>query len=164
MQPEMEITEETHSFFLDEGTHHLANLVLAMIDYVQYEYPAAYKQAVLAQFPNLFEEASKLSEFMRETTFLDGIELTDKDVYTLYTCYDLMGRLFVSSLYDQVMDGLMEVKTEPFLPEVMKKIYKHSLSNIQPFLVATELYAKKEKKLPMLGFIKKRLGNLPALA
>lgn len=163
MTSAIETAEETHTFYLDEGTHLLAGLVLGLINYVQFMYPPAYKEAVLAQFPEVFGHADELVKYLKEFTFLDAIELGDDAVYTLYICYDLTGRLFVSSLYDEVMADLTKENTiHP--PEVMRRIYQHSLSNIQPFLVATEMYAKKLGKLPLLGSIKSRLAKLPELA
>lgn len=163
MLPETETTATTHSLYPDEGMLHLAGMVLGMINYVQFEYPPAYNEAVLAQFPDLYEQTSALTNFMQKATAFEGIELTDEDVYTLYICYDLMGRLFISGLYEEIIDGLMKDSPSPHPPETLKKVYQHSLSNIQPFLVATELYAKKLNKLPMLGFIKKKLERLPEL-
>jgi hypothetical protein len=156
-------TEGGHPFYLEEGIQHVAKLVLAMINYAQYEYSPMYKEAVIAQFPNLFDKAGALSEALKESSPMDCVHFTDEEVYTLYTCYDLMGRLYVSNLYDKVMDELQQDNPAPHPPDTMKKIYQHTLSKIQPFLAGTELYALKTQTLPRLGIIKKRLDSLPIL-
>jgi hypothetical protein len=164
MTKTVNIEADSHPFYLEEGIQHVANLVLAMINFAQYEYPPMYKEAITARFPSLFNKASALSDVLKECSPMDCIRFTAEEVYTLYTCYDLMGRLYVSDLYDKVMDELQQDNPAPHPPDIMKKIYQHTLAKIQPFLAGTELYALKNQVLPHLGIIKKRLDSLPMLS
>lgn len=155
--------KEIHDFYPDQGTYLLLNLVLGMIEYVQYEYPPAYGQAVQESFPGLYAKASELGLRMRDGGPFSKFELTDDDICTLYTCYNLMGHLYVSDFYDVLMAGLGPGNPIQSV-ELKNKVNQHTLSNIRPFLQGVELYALRSGGLAWVGSIKARLANLPVLA
>lgn len=158
-----EIKPDNHLFIFNESTYLLLSLTLSMVRFMRFDYPDHYKAAIDSQFPGLFDEADTLWDSIDGVEPSDEVEFSDDEIYTLYICHDLMGRILVSDLYESVIEGIYKENNFPVQPETMKLVYQHSLSNIQPFLMAAELYAQQTDALPMLGTIKNRLGKLPML-
>ncbi len=152
----------THYFEPDEdpGRMQMNKLALALTRDLKGEMPEATTQAILALFPNLFQDAGALLERLVRIAPTDGIEMTDGEIYTLYIAYDMMGRILTSRYKDFAMAPFEA--DEPMSEAEKTFVYKTLVMSIKTVFEDIEAYAEDCDCLEELPDIKRRILLLPS--
>lgn len=154
-------TKATHKIRPEEQTVNLSRMSLASIHEMQRIFQNHINQAILAQFPSIYDDAVALLKRFNGYEQQKGIELTDKELYTLYICLDLMGRVLTSSYWDALFDTMPKKEEGLEDPGAQRLILQMAAPNIDNFFKLTEQYAEQTNSLKKLPRIKEQLRQLP---
>lgn len=144
----------------DPGRMQMNKLALALTRDLKAILPEATTQAILALFPNLFQDAGALLERLARVAPTDGFEMSDGEIYTLYLAYDMMGKILTSS-YKDFVRAIMEADGPMSEPE-WAFVYKTLVMCIETVFRDTEEYAADCDCLEELPDIKRRILLLPS--
>jgi hypothetical protein len=153
-------TKTMHRMRPEEQMVNLSRMSLANVNQIEQYLTEPIKAGITAQFPTIFDDAYDLIEKFKDYDRSVGVEFTDDELYTLYICLDLMGRIFTSSYWDVLFDsmpkheGLGDAGAQLLIQDF-------ALPNIDNFFKRTEMYAEQTNNLKELPAIKERLRRLP---
>lgn len=133
--------------------------MLKLVRMMEYEFSKPVNEAVLAAFPSLYQDAKALHERFDDHDYKKEIDLTDKEMYTLYIGYDFLGRLLVSDFREAIMHSFKG--DEMGNGEEEHPIFRATIKYLSPILKNVETYAKETKSLPALPEVKRKLAQLP---